>query len=250
MADDSGRLMGSTEVAALLGVSPATIARAVQTGRLKTSEVTPGGHSRFSAGDVREFRTHGRRGQAGTARPGTAELPDLADRIDARVEARYGAGLSGGDWQTVLSRLDELADTVAKIVERPRLAVAPTEPTVETRATPERVTTASPPVTTIFEDGNSGITLVVRPIERFALIETITGLLAGVQGVGEIRLRRLQRGVAWFTIRYAGALPAATVFPRVLASLSAEVVATGERTFEATLPGAELAVPGAAGQAT
>ena len=236
--------MGSTEVAALLGVSPATIARAVQTGRLKTSGVTPGGHSRFSAGDVREFRSNGRRGQNGPGRRATAELPDLADRIDARVEARFGAGLSGPDWQTVLARLDELADAVAKIVDRQRPEVTAAGPTPEAPPA-EWVTTAPPPATTIFEDGNSGITLIVRPIERFALIETITGLLAGVQGVGEIRLRRLQRGVAWFTIRYAGALPVATVFSRVLASLSAEVVATAERTFEATIPGSEVPVAGA-----
>jgi len=308
------RLMGSTEVAALLGVSPATVARAVQMGRLVPSEVTPGGHSRFSESDVKAFRGRGRRKAANavTGRP-LPELADLPLRIDARVRARHGEGLSDTDWRALLSRLDDLSDAIVEIIDKPdrvaerRMAAtlaamspaapppqpvmvpmqvpsvpaldlplpieAVLQPTVEpvlppsSERAPEAVlieaespagprsTTAAAATsgsangvavdTTTFEDGNSGITLIVRPIERFTQIETVSGLLRSIQGVGEIRLRRLQRGVAWFSIRYAGSLPATAVFPRALSSLSAEVTMSGERVFEATLPRLESTVTAA-----
>ena len=258
MTDVRARLMGSTEVATLLGVSPATIARAVQAGRLVPSEITPGGHSRFSEKDVQAYRRNGRHRPIQVA--GRTELRDLGElalRIDASISARHLIRLSQSDWRLLLGKLDELADAALDIVDPPPGATAapsaemaealaalpatllgdsvPEASAVETPQRPETAPAPEPLETTFFEDGNSGLTLVVRPIERFTLIETITGLLADVQGVGEIRLRRLQRGVAWFTVRYAGALPAGSVIPRALASLGAEVSATSERLFEVDL---------------
>lgn len=268
--------MGSTEVAALLGVNPATVARAVQSGRLIASEVTPGGHHRFSAADVEAFR---RRAPRRSRRDNVIQLRELADlpnRIGATVRAKHGIELTENDWRALLSRLDHLADAIVEILGRSpgngaspargaRVSPPPAEP-VSTGAGPGVV--AAPPAapslpavepiqrkpavplpppasldsrreTTRFEDGKSGITLIVGPIERFALIETISALLGSVQGVEEIRLRRLQRGVASFTIRYAGPLPASVVFPRALTSLGASVTASGERLFEATLSKSE-----------
>jgi excisionase family DNA binding protein len=48
-------LISSKDVAARLGVSQATVSRAVARGLLHPALITPGGHRRFSAGDVEAF---------------------------------------------------------------------------------------------------------------------------------------------------------------------------------------------------
>ena len=49
------RLISSKDVAARLGVSQATVLRAVARGLLRPALVTPGGHRRFSADEVEAF---------------------------------------------------------------------------------------------------------------------------------------------------------------------------------------------------
>jgi excisionase family DNA binding protein len=48
-------LISSRDVAARLGVSQATVSRAVARGLLHPALITPGGHRRFSDGDVEAF---------------------------------------------------------------------------------------------------------------------------------------------------------------------------------------------------
>jgi excisionase family DNA binding protein len=48
-------LISSKDVAARLGVSQATVSRAVTRGLLHPALITPGGHRRFSAADVEAF---------------------------------------------------------------------------------------------------------------------------------------------------------------------------------------------------
>ena len=47
-------LVGSKEAARLLGVSQQTLNRAVREGRLLPTLITPGGHRRFAASDLRD----------------------------------------------------------------------------------------------------------------------------------------------------------------------------------------------------
>jgi DNA binding domain, excisionase family len=49
------KLIGSREVARLLGVSQHTVIRACREGHLEADEVTPGGHHRFSEARIREL---------------------------------------------------------------------------------------------------------------------------------------------------------------------------------------------------
>jgi len=49
------KLIGSREVARLLGVSQHTVIRACREGYLKADEVTPGGHHRFSETRIKEL---------------------------------------------------------------------------------------------------------------------------------------------------------------------------------------------------
>jgi DNA-binding transcriptional MerR regulator len=53
------KLIGSREVARLIGVSQHTVIRACREGRLVADEVTPGGHHRFSEARIRELAPRG-----------------------------------------------------------------------------------------------------------------------------------------------------------------------------------------------
>jgi DNA-binding transcriptional MerR regulator len=53
------KLIGSREVARLLGVSQHTVIRACREGRLVADEVTPGGHHRFSEARIRDLAPRG-----------------------------------------------------------------------------------------------------------------------------------------------------------------------------------------------
>jgi DNA-binding transcriptional MerR regulator len=53
------KLIGSREVARLLGVSQHTVIRACREGRLVADEVTPGGHHRFSESRMRALAPRG-----------------------------------------------------------------------------------------------------------------------------------------------------------------------------------------------
>lgn len=53
------KLIGSREVARLLGVSQHTVIRACREGRLVADEVTPGGHHRFSEARIQELAPRG-----------------------------------------------------------------------------------------------------------------------------------------------------------------------------------------------
>jgi excisionase family DNA binding protein len=70
-------LISSNDLANRLGVSRATVLRAVAKGLLKPAVVTPGGHRRFSPEDVDEFAR-----RAGS-RPGAAKL--VSSKAAARL---------------------------------------------------------------------------------------------------------------------------------------------------------------------
>jgi excisionase family DNA binding protein len=53
------KLIGSREVARLLGVSQHTVIRACREGHIEADEVTPGGHHRFSEARIRELAPRG-----------------------------------------------------------------------------------------------------------------------------------------------------------------------------------------------
>lgn len=53
VTDDQRKLLRPSQVAAALGVNPATVSRWVQSGTLVPAERTAGGHARFILDDVR-----------------------------------------------------------------------------------------------------------------------------------------------------------------------------------------------------
>ena len=54
---------------------------------------------------------------------------------------------------------------------------------------------------TVFDDGKGTLTVSVRPIPKFSLIETITASIRDVSGVADVRLRRVQRSGQSFRLQ-------------------------------------------------
>jgi excisionase family DNA binding protein len=70
-------LISSNDLATRLGVSRATVLRAVAWGLLQPAVVTPGGHRRFLVDDVEDFARRARSGSAGVGLVSSSEAARL-----------------------------------------------------------------------------------------------------------------------------------------------------------------------------
>ncbi|GAC1619326.1 MAG: hypothetical protein NVS9B1_27890 [Candidatus Dormibacteraceae bacterium] len=76
------------------------------------------------------------------------------------------------------------------------------------------------------ERASREMTIAVDPIPRFGLLRDIAGLLRGQPGVADVRLERLEGGVAWYRLHFQGAQTPTTVIADTLRPLGLRVQVT------------------------
>jgi hypothetical protein len=180
------------------------------------------------------------------------------DEVSLGAEPRtpYAGGpAADARWNDLLDCFDALTQSIWAMVavtarHRPGDAVGMPAPVASTAvqmpalalsaaAEPAPVSDGStyfaPSDATVFAEAGDALTLVVKPIERFGIIDEIAGLLRAVEGVGDVRLRRVQRGNAWFSVDYHGTIPPASFIPGALAALQGEVTGGSGRHFEVSI---------------
>ena len=64
----------------------------------------------------------------------------------------------------------------------------------------------------------------MQPVVRFRVLRDVMGRLAGIPGVADARLERLEGGVASYRISFEGERPADQAFAEALASLNLVVI--------------------------
>lgn len=77
--------------------------------------------------------------------------------------------------------------------------------------------------------------LAVQPIRRFGTIDRLTWLLEGLTDISDVRIRRLDRGVAVFELFYRGQFPMDSLLSNALAPLGATVRLNGAGRAEVDL---------------
>jgi hypothetical protein len=82
-----------------------------------------------------------------------------------------------------------------------------------------------------FDDGTDRILLVVSPISSFASLREVVVSLEAVHGMDAIRLRRMQRGTAWITLKYVGDRAFPVVVEAALAQFGAKITDSADRRY-------------------
>jgi dipeptidyl aminopeptidase/acylaminoacyl peptidase len=186
-------------------------------------------------------------------RQSLASVDDVRASTAPRTAYAAAPG-SDARWNDLLDCFDALTQSIWAMVavtarHRPGVAVemppvaeaalAAPVPTLPAAPAAEAVSDGStyfaPSDATVFAEAGDALTLVVKPIERFGVIDEIAGLLRAVEGVGDVRLRRVQRGNAWFSVDYQGTIPPASFIPGALAALQGEVTGGSGRHFEVSI---------------
>src|SRR5437588_6015079 len=232
----TGLLLTTVEVAERLGLTSAAVAQAVRLGTLQPAARTAD-DLLFSERAVAEYER--RRAEAGVTplpQPPAGTRPEWAGELDR-----------------VAGWLQELTDVVRppapaappapvepepvpQTVPEPEPAPEPEpEPAPETvpephptpEPAPEPVPEPPPrPVATRPAADAGSELLAVQPIARFSVLKQIRARIREVDGVLDVRLERLEGGVAWYRINQAGDSDLGGAVAAALAPLGLGVLAT------------------------